>query len=366
MTGKIAQAARTAFVLQGGGALGSYQAGAISRLEDVGIQPDFVAGISIGSINAAIVAGNPPERRAARLREFWERVSGTDIWPDLGAFGPAFALTFGAPGFFAPRQPPAALYAGSPHRVGFYDTTPLRKTLERLVDFDLLNEGLVRIVVGSVNVATGDFVWFDSAERRIGPEHIMASGALPPAFPPVEVDGQYYWDGGLMSNTPLTRVIEARHDARPLVIWQVDLFSARGPVPHAIWSIEAREKDIRFSSRTRALTDRVRAAHALATALHHHRAALPAALAGDPAVAGLLAEPARAPLTLIHLIYRAKPYETGAKDYDFSRASMRMHWEAGRTDVTRSLAHAGLHAHDPASPGMHVFDATDAHDEEPT
>lgn len=357
---------RTAFVLQGGGALGAYQAGAVCRLAEAGILPDLVAGISIGAINAALIAGNPPERRARWLAAFWDRVSGALAWAGFRPFGAGLTLAAGAPGFFAPRLWPAALDAtGLPGHAGFYDTSPLRRTLEDLVDFDLLNAGPLRLVVGSVNVATGNFIWFDSAERRIGPHHIMASGALPPGFPPVEIDGDFFWDGGLVMNTPLARVIETRADDRPLVIWQVDLFPARGPVPRSIWTVEAREKDIRFSSRTRAMTDRMRAEHALAQALHAHEAALPAALRADPAVARLLAPPARAPLTLVHLIYRAKPYETGAKDYDFLREAMRAHWAAGVADVARSLSYPQLSAHDAAEAGMHVFDAADPGEKAP-
>jgi NTE family protein len=356
---------RTGFVLQGGGALGAYQAGAACQLAEADILPDLVAGISIGAINAALIAGNPPERRLERLTAFWERVSGASAWPGIWPFGWEIALVAGAPGFFVPRMPPAALDAtGLPGHAGVYDTSPLRRTLEELVDFDRLNDGSVRLMAGSVSVATGNFVWFDSAERRIRPEHIMASGALPPGFPPIEIDGDYYWDGGLVMNTPLARMIETRADARPLVIWQLDLFSARGPVPHSIWMVEAREKDIRFSSRTRAVTDRIRTEHALATALHAHVDALPPVFKADPAVARLLAPPACAPLTLIHLIYRAKPYETGAKDYDFSREAMRAHWAAGAADVTRSLSNPRLSTHDPFEPGMHVFDVADTQEKD--
>jgi NTE family protein len=350
---------RTAFVLQGGGALGAYQAGSVCRLDKAGIRPDLVAGISIGAINAALIAGNPPERRAERLTAFWERISRATALPGLDAFGPAMALTVGAPGFFAPRLPPAALAPpGDPARASVYDTSPLRATLEALVDFDLLNDGPVRLVVGAVNVATGNFVWFDSAERRIEPEHIMASGALPPGFAPVGIEGEWFWDGGLVSNTPLARVVETRATHAPLVIWQMDLFSARGPVPHSLWAVEAREKDIRFSSRTRTVTDRMRQMHDLACVLQAHAQALPETLKSHPVVAPLLAPSARGPLTLIHLIYRGKPYETGAKDYDFGRAAMRRHWQAGDADVARSLAHPMLADHDPAAQGMHVFDLT--------
>ena len=335
-------------------------------MADAGIAPDLVAGISIGAINAALIAGNPPALRAARFAAFWERVSSNTAWPGMSAFGAGLALSAGAPGFFAPRFPPAALTtAGDPARAGFYDTSPLHKTLTELVDFDLLNDGPVRLVVGAVNVGTGNFVWFDSAERRIGPEHIMASGALPPGFAPVQIDGDWFWDGGLVSNTPLSRVIETRADAAPLMIWQLDLFSAQGPVPHSVYAIEAREKDIRFSSRTRAISDQMHAMHDLACALHDHADALPEALKAHPAVAALLAAPTRAPLTLIHLIYRAKSYESGAKDYDFSRDAMRAHWRAGAADATHSLAHPRLAAHDPDAPAMQVLDLTADHQNPP-
>lgn len=352
---------RTAVVLQGGGALGAYQASAICALANAEVWPDIVAGISIGAINAALVAGNLPARRAERLRAFWDRVTSATAWPGTSAFGAAFAAIAGVPGFFAPRIPPTALaIAGSPQSAGIYDTGPLRATLEELVDFDFLNAGPTRFVVGAVNVASGNFIWFDSAERRIGPEHIMASGALPPGFPPVEIDGQFYWDGGLVSNTPLSRIFETRMDTAPLVIWQVDLFSARGPVPSSVWQIEAREKDIRFSSRTRAITDQIRSEHEIAVALKRHAAALPDDLKAHPAIAPLIATATRGPVTLIHLIYRAKPYEVGAKDYDFSRDAMRLHWSAGEADVETSLADPRLAAHDPDTDGMLVFDLTDA------
>ncbi len=330
---------RTAFVLQGGGALGAYQAGSVCRLDKAGIRPDLVAGISIGAINAALIAGNPPERRAERLTAFWERISRATALPGLDAFGPAMALTVGAPGFFAPRLPPAALAPpGDPARASVYDTSPLRATLEALVDFDLLNDGPVRLVVGAVNVATGNFVWFDSAERRIGPEHIMASGALPPGFAPVGIEGEWFWDGGLVSNTPLARVVETRATHAPLVIWQMDLFSARGPVPHSVWAVEAREKDIRFSSRTRLNTDMQKRIEALEAAAARLAERLPPEFADDADLATLTAHAQDGPVTILHLINRSEDYETQNKDYEFSRMTAIGHWENGRRDVERSFA----------------------------
>ena len=211
--------AKRVLVLQGGGALGSYQAGAYDALCTHEFDPTWVAGISIGAINAAIIAGNPKEQRVARLKEFWELVSSPVLWRPIvkgdqtrSAFNEASAAwiaAFGVPGFFTPRVPPAPLWPrGTPQAISYYDTAPLRETLTRLVDFDLVNEKHVRLSVGAVNVRTGNFAYFDNANEKIGPEHIMASGALPPGFPPVEIDGEHYWDGGLVSNTPLDYVLD--------------------------------------------------------------------------------------------------------------------------------------------------------------
>ncbi len=215
---------RVALILQGGGALGAYQAGVYQALAEADLHPDWVSGISIGAVNAAIIAGNPPEKRVQQLRAFWETVSqpsfgvpripGLDIQGEYmhAAFNQLHSLGIliaGAPGFFTPRLPPPFLHPpGSPHAVSYYDVAPLKGTLERLVDFELLNAGATRFSVGAVNVRTGNFVYFDSRKMRIGPEHIMASGALPPALPAVRIEGEYYWDGGIVSNTPLQYLLD--------------------------------------------------------------------------------------------------------------------------------------------------------------
>src|ERR1700748_94154 len=235
--------AHRVLVLQGGGALGSYQAGAYQALCNFDFEPDWVAGISIGAINAAIIAGNDPEKRVQRLKEFWEMVSAPVPWNPIktgdrgrSLFNEASAAliaTFGVPGFFQPRFPPAPLWPqGSPQSQSYYDTTPLRATLERLVDFDLINDVKTRLSVGAVSVTTGNFKYFDNFEfkklgKKIGPEHIMASGALPPGFPSIEIEGEHYWDGGIASNTPLDYVLEGER-SRDLLIFQVDLIRARG------------------------------------------------------------------------------------------------------------------------------------------
>ena len=259
-----------ALVLQGGGALGAYQAGVYAALAEAEIDPDWVAGISIGAINAAIIAGNPPETRVDRLREFWTQVTtgATRPWRgDLGLpttdrmrnllnqISANAALMHGAKGFFASR--PASPWLAAPGTIeatSFYDTRDLKRTLERLVDFDRLNAGTTRFSVGAVNVRTGNLVYFDTTTHTIRPEHVMASGALPPGFPAVEIEGEHYWDGGLVSNTPLQWVAESQ-PRRDTLAFQVDLWSARGELPRDMLELVTREKEIRYSSRTRANTD---------------------------------------------------------------------------------------------------------------
>jgi NTE family protein len=346
--------AQRVLVLQGGGALGSYQAGAYQALCHFDFAPDWVAGISIGAVNAAIIAGNDPEKRVPRLKEFWQMVSAPMPWHPLANGEPSRALfnetsaaltaTFGVPGFFTPRIPPAPLWPkGSVEALSYYDTAPLKKTLERLVDFDRINDLKCRLSVGAVSVTTGNFRYFDNFEfrkmgKKIGPEHVMASGALPPGFPPVLIDGEYYWDGGIASNTPLDYVLDAEVD-RDLLIFQVDLFSARGPLPTTLLEAAEREKDIRYSSRTRMNTDKNRQLHNTRKALRDLMNKLPDNLKNDPSVEILCKAARENTVTVVHLIYRGKNYETNSKDYDFSHVAMLEHWEAGVRDVHLSMRH---------------------------
>ena len=336
-------------VLQGGGALGAYQAGVYEEIANAGIALDWIAGISIGAVNAAIIAGNPPEKRVERLEEFWNRVSsflvGRPLIPGeqshalFNEISAAMAASYGIPGFFTPRLPPALFYPpGAPAALSIYDTEPLRATLERLVDFDRINSGEVRLSVGAVNIRSGNFVYFDSAQQQIRVEHIMASGALPPGFPPVEIDGEHYWDGGIVSNAPLQYVIDAGLDSDMLIL-QVDLFSARGPLPRTLLEAAAREKEIRYSSRTRLNTDVFRRLQAMRMALHRVIEKLPAELQDDPDVKLLSTATSQAAVTIVHLIYRGSNYDGVSKDYEFSRKSVDEHWQAGRNDVKRTLRH---------------------------
>src|ERR1700686_5251637 len=346
--------AQRVLVLQGGGALGSYQAGAYQALCHHDFEPEWIAGISIGAINAAIIVGNPRQKRIGRLKEFWEMVSAPVPWNPITSgdrgrsvfneTSAALIATFGVPGFFTPRIPPAPLWPlGSPQWQSYYDTAPPKKTLERLVDFDRINELKCRLSVGAVSVTTGNFKYFDNFEfrklgKQIGPEHIMASGALPPGFPSIEIEGEHFWDGGIASNTPLDFVLDAEI-GNDLLIFQVDLFSARGPLPISLLEAAEREKDIRFSSRTRMNTDKNKQIHNARMAVRDLIGKLPDYLKNDPSVELLRKASKENTVTVVHLIYRSKNYESSSKDYDFSHVGVVEHWNAGVRDVHLSMRH---------------------------
>lgn len=360
---------QTVLVLQGGGALGAYQAGAYEALADAGIEPEWIAGISIGAINGALIAGNRPENRLPRLRQFWHRVTNGVALNPFGTGGARATLNelnalgvslFGASGFFAPRVVPALLaQPGSSAAISLYSTAPLLSTLTELVDFEVLNSGAVRYSVGSVGVTTGNFAYFDTQQRRIGPEHVMASGALPPGFPPIEIDGEPFWDGGLVSNTPLQYVLEYTGPRSDMCIFQVDLFSARGLVPKSLLGVAAREKEIRYSSRTRLNTDEFMKRQKLRAAYSRLLTKLPSELLGDPDVAVLAENSCDAAVTIVHLIYRSHAYEGPSMDYEFSRLSMEEHWDAGRRDVQRTLDDPRWRDRIRPTQGVEIFDLTD-------
>ncbi len=362
---------RIALLLQGGGALGSYQGGVYQALDEAGLHPDWVAGISIGAINSALIMGNAPDRRVERLRAFWETVTqppmgvphfrnlelNNDLqrqfvnqWRSLGT------LLWGAPGFFQPRFPPPTFTpAGTPGNLAYYDVSPLRSLLERLVDFDRINAGKERFSVGAVNVKTGNLIYFDNATHRIGPQHVMASGALPPGFPAIEIDGEFFWDGGVVSNTPLQWVLDATPRADTLA-FQVDLWNARGDLPRDMIEIDTRLKDIRYSSRTRAGTDQFRRVQALRRAAVKLLAEMHPDLRKTPEAELLAQEADSTVCNVIHLIYRARRYEGASKDYEFSRRTMEEHWASGYADMKHTLAHPEV-LERPSSPdGVFTFD----------
>jgi NTE family protein len=358
----------TVLVLQGGGALGAYQAGVYQGMHEHGFAPDWVAGVSIGAVNGALIAGNAPERRVERLREFWERVSSglplvapAQVDPvriALNRLSAATAATFGVPGFFVPRVPPAFLAPeGTPEALSVYDTSPLRATLEELVDFGLINgTQRIRLSVGSVNVRTGNSVYFDSQDQKLEPEHIMASGSLPPGFPPVVIDGEHYWDGGIVSNSPLWYILDQSSQISALII-QVDLFSARGELPVNLDQVLERAKDIQYSSKTRFNTTRIQELEGLRHALARLMKKLPPSLRDDPDYKLLkpISEHKRQ-IAIAHLINRRFATSTNAKDYEFSRTTMEELWDAGLQDVRRTCAHRSWGEAKQLISGVRVFD----------
>ena len=333
-------------VLQGGGALGAYQAGAYEGLAKIGIMPDWIAGVSIGAINAALIAGNAPDRRIERLREFWDRVSSMtpvvppayfkQFRPVLNSLSATTAVTFGVPGFFTPRVPPPFFAAdGTDNALSFYNTGPLASTLRELVDFDLINQGAVRLSLGAVNIQSGNSVYFDNKQTAIGPDHVRASGSLPPGFPPVEIDGAHYWDGGIVSNTPLWYVLDDSPRMDALII-QVDLFNAMGELPRRFDQVLEREKDIQYSSKTRFNTNRIKELGELRAALGRLLAKLPPEFQNDSDVERLSQVCVSGNITVAHLINRRLAHASQSKDYEFSRATVNELWAAGREDVLRA------------------------------
>jgi NTE family protein len=360
-----------ALLLQGGGALGAYQAGVYEALAERDLHPNWIAGISIGAINGALIAGNAPEARVDKLRAFWERVTAKPWWDWSDHLFPAkgdvarqwlnqissnIALMGGASGFFTPRSLAPWLHPpGSIEATSAYDTNGLKATLDQLVDFDRINSDRMRLSVGAVNVRSGNFVYFDTATRMIGPEHIMASAALPPGFPAVEIEGEHYWDGGLVSNTPLQWLVDSRPHLDTLT-FQVDLWSARGELPRTLAEVSTRQKEIQYSSRTRAGTDNIRHIQRLRRAMADLLDKLPEDLRNGPEAQLLRSVGDHKAYNIVHLIYRTRNYEGHSKDYDFSRASMREHWRAGYHDTSRTLRHAEVLERPANHEGVFTFD----------
>jgi NTE family protein len=359
-------------VLQGGGSLGAYQAGVYEGMAEAGYVPDWVAGTSIGAINGALIVGNPPARRVTRLREFWNLVSsGLAGGVPAGPLTPAdplrriyngtsaaTAALFGVPGFFKPRMPPAALMpTGHPGAVSLYSNEPLLATLTELADFKLINRRDIRYSAGAVNVRSGNSHYFDNTEIQITPHHVAASGALPPGFAPVEIDGEHYWDGGIVSNTPLWHVMDASPPTNTLVV-QVDLFSARGEMPGNLDEAMERQKDIRYSSKTRTNTSRVLETQELREALQRVLKKLPPELREDKDVKLLAKAGAERRIDIVHLINRRFTHASHTKDFEFSRTTVRELWECGLEDARITAAHPDWLQATRNEGGVRVFDAT--------
>jgi NTE family protein len=349
------QLGQVALVFQGGGALGAYQAGVYQALQEAGIEPDWVIGTSIGAINASLIAGNQPKDRVPRLREFWRRMKHglltqlAGAWPLLGpSAANGMTVATGLQGFFKPN--PWAFFGAhatlGSEAAGYYSTEPLAETLSDLVDLKCLNAGAPRITVGAANVQSGQMRYFDSRESELGIRHVMASGALPPAFPAIRIDGELYWDGGILSNTP----VEAVFDDNPRnsgLVFAVHVWSPNGPEPDSIWKVMSRQKDLQYSSRAASHIARQKQIHRL----RHVIAELAQRLPEDERKRAEVKELASyGCLTRMHVVRLLAPPLQGedhAKDIDFSPDGIRSRWDAGYVDTNRVLAQA---------PWTHQFD----------
>jgi NTE family protein len=330
-------------VFQGGGALGAYQAGVYQALHEAKIEPDWIIGTSIGAINASLIAGNEPEHRLERLEEFWQRMRRKELWSRSTWPGAADTANYwatilgGIPGFFEPN--PLAFF-GSHMRLGadgagFYSTAPLERTLSDLVDFSLLTRCKPRLTVGAAHVRTSQMCYFDSGTTQITARHIMASGALPPAFPAVRIDGELYWDGGILSNTP-TEVIFEDNPRRNSLIFAVHMWNPVGPEPETIWQVLHRHKDIQYSSRVASHIARQGQAHKLRHVISELAKLVPEekrALAGDLSPYGCLTR-----MHVVRLLAPRLDNESHNKDIDFTPSGIRKRWEAGYADTQRALA----------------------------
>ncbi|WP_201290971.1 DUF3734 domain-containing protein [Croceibacterium salegens] len=334
-------------VLQGGGALGAYQVGVYQALHEAGIEPDWVIGTSIGAINAAIIAGNPAERRMQQLAEFWRRVEHGHAFesmlpPSLSTmWRNAATIVGGNPAFFSPNP----LAFASVHMplgaedAGYYSVNPMRETLSDLVDLDLVNGGDVRLTVGASKVTTSEMIYFDSRDMNLSLEHVMASGALPPAFPAVRIDGELYWDGGILSNTPVEVVFDD-NPRRDSMVYAVHIWNSDGPEPSSIWEVMNRQKDVQYSSRSASHIKRQRQLHRLRHVISELSALVPPEARQTEEVAGLAAYGCPTRMHVIRLLAPVLDYEDHSKDIDFSPGGIGARWEAGYSDTMRALESA--------------------------
>lgn len=349
-----------ALVFQGGGALGSYQAGAYEELSKSGIEPTWIAGISIGALNSAIIAGNPPELRVEKLKGFWEAICSSprhsnpfmDLWTDslsdasrkwLNNFESKKTMMNGQNNFFSPKFfAMMPFQKGNPDEISYYDTRKLKDTLLKFADFDLINKGDIRVSLGVVNVASGEFSYFDNTKQVLTPEHFMASGALPPSFPAVKIDGEFYWDGGLVTNTPILEVINENKSSNKLV-FQIDLWNAQGKLPENFNDITERTQDIKFSSRHKEITQNLSDDRKQADMIAQLLALIPENVKrNNPVCKEAQKFSKMGDFDLIHLTYDDKGYEGHTKSYEFSSQTMKDHWGSGQEDMLNKLKELSL------------------------
>ena len=340
--------AQTVLVFQGGGALGAYQAGVYQALHEAGIEPDWIIGTSIGAINAALIVGNESNNRLGALQEFWQRMASKSPW-HTALFWPQLAqtlshwqtVTTGIPGFFEPN---AAAFLGphvplGPDRAGYYSTAPLQKTLLELVDFSLMNRGKPRLTVGAAHVKSSQMKYFDSRDMPVGVEHIMASGALPPAFPAVRIDGELYWDGGILSNTP-SEVVFEDIPRRNSLIFAVHMWNPAGPEPVTLWDVQHRLKDIQYSSRVASHIARQQQTHRLRHVVKQLAAYIPEAARNSDAVRDLVEYGCATQMHVVRLLAPRLASEDQTKDIDFSPAGISNRWDAGLAAARSAIARA--------------------------
>jgi NTE family protein len=345
--GKAALPGQVVLVLQGGGALGAYQLGVYQALHEAGIEPDWVIGTSIGAINAALIAGNEPEHRLDRLHAFWDQMQAAvpPALPDWFGLGNMVAnmstVMRGIPNFFTPN-----LHAlrGSSASLGiesaaYYSTAPLRETLNALVDFDYLCECRTRMTVGAVNACSGEMRYFDTRHERLGVEHVMASGALPPAFGAVRIDGEPYWDGGIYSNTPIEAVLDDK-PRRDSLIFAVNVWHQTGPEPDTIWEVMGRTKDIQFASRADSHIARQKQIHRLRHVIRELHAQIPGKARNDAKVKELASWGCGTTMHVAHLVAPRLDSEDHTKDIDFTPLGVRFRREAGFADTLRMIERA--------------------------
>jgi NTE family protein len=332
-------------VLQGGGALGAYQVGVYQALHESGIEPDWVIGTSIGAINASLIAGNEPGRRVQRLDEFWNQMQtshpGTSGWDWLGlshSLDTMNTVLRGIPNFFTPNLHAllGAQAALGAEGAAYYSTLPLRDTLLSLVDFDYLRTCKTRMTVGAVNACSGKMRYFDTRDERLGVEHVMASGALPPAFGAVRIDGEPYWDGGIYSNTPIEAVLDDK-PRRDALIFAVNVWHQTGPEPESIADVMSRQKDIQYASRADSHIARQKQIHRLRHVIRELHKHLPSAQQADPKVKELSAWGCGTTMHVAHLVAPRLPGEDSTKDIDFTPAGVRARREAGYADTLRMI-----------------------------
>ncbi|RJF97421.1 patatin-like phospholipase family protein [Noviherbaspirillum saxi] len=359
---------RIVMVLQGGGALGAYQAGVYQALHEHGLSPDWVVGTSIGAINAALIAGNERANRLVRVKQFWDEVAQRDLFdmqrvPDsVRRFNIMLttwcAMTQGVPGFYSPRwfNPFAAGWPVAPDHASYFKTQPLEDTLARLVDLDCLNSPRgIRMTVSAIRVSCGQLDNFDTAKQTVGIRHVMASGALPPGFPPVRIDGELYWDGGLYSNTPLEMVLadEPRVDT---VCFMVDLWSADGPEPTTLEQVQTRQKDVMFASRSQRHIDAYLRGHRLRRTVRMLRALLPDGALSPEQQREVDTVGTESTIHIVRLAYAGRDWQMASKDINFSRGSIEWRWDQGYQDALRGIEHGAWRVGAPEGAGVLVHE----------